>query len=221
MMQGLKIDIALNIKIIINSNDSNDSSGNSGELIRALNFLAKKRGKAAHSAVIAIVLEKKEMFFTPLTKLLRRKGDLAQGAVQVFGTLSYEKPKVQDAIRDCGAIEALIQLLFQEDQKDVVQRVIILEALSKIVHGNYKNQERILSSQRIPDSVQLLQIAEVRGPAADALRSMYESNNRNCGCWSNYFPHKVARSPAGSYLTRIVTGARYCINNILRNNRNS
>jgi hypothetical protein len=119
------------------------------------------------------------MFFTSLTKLLRRKGDLAQVAIRLLGTLSDEKPKVQDAIRDCGAIEALIQLLFQEDQKDFVQRVIILEALSKIVHGNYKNQERILKSQRIPDSVQLLQIAEVRGPAADALRSMYENNNRN------------------------------------------
>ena len=184
-MQALKVDIADNIKIIIDSNDSNDSkdsNGNSFELTlhHALEFLVKKskmtkRGKAA---VITDVLKQKEMFFSSLTKLLCRKGILAQGAIQLFGNLASPKSKVQDAIRDCGAIEALMQLLFRKDQEDTVQREI-LEALSNIVHDNYKNQERIRKSERIPDLVQLLQIMEVRGPAADAIRRMYERNPSN------------------------------------------
>jgi hypothetical protein len=183
-MQALKVDIADNIKIIIDSNDSNDSkdsNGNSFELTlqHALKFLVtntkSKRGK---EAVISDVWKQKEMFFSSLTKLLRRKGILAQLVIQLFGNLASPKSKVQDAIRDCGAIEALMQLLFQKDQEDSVQRKI-LEALSNIVHDNYKNQERIRKSDRIPDLVQLIQNMEVRGPAADAIRRMYERNPSN------------------------------------------
>ena len=134
--------------------------------------------KSSKRAVITDVLKQKVMFFSSLTKLLRRKGILAQGAIRLFGNLVSPKSRVQDAIRDCGAIEALMQLLFQKDQEDIVQREI-LEALSNIVHDNYKNQERIRKSERIPDLVQLLQKMEVRGPAADAIRRMYEKNSPN------------------------------------------